>query len=499
MGRIASTAVCLVGLASAILGMAASFGGTVEPGVVADNPGGRVRQVVPGGFAWRDGVRAGQLVVSLTAADDPNGWAIETRDGGEIIRSGIAPQGRLLELLRPVAVGAVALAGFGLLILRKSHREGEGLAAMAVVLASLPISIQGATGGSLLVLSLAAFLPVTWLARRIRNRRLSAAVWAAGGGLAVGWLALRLLGDPAVGRLDDLRGTAAAVGAVLIAATLIGGLPRVRVRALGRPRLLDLISLGTLVVLLVLLLLANAPPFLIASVVALSVAGYPGFRRTLLRLLDRVLLAELRERTTIAAGEAERAKLARDLHDVPLQELAGVIKRLESVPEARTEEEALRGIAEQLRGITVELHPPVLEDLGLAAAIDFLVSQGPYRTAHAELVVAISDHAGLSRTERPPDEVELTIFRIVQEAITNALRHSGASAIRIEGRVTAQQIGLAVRDNGTGIDPDSEERALRAGRLGLASMRRRADSIGADLQVDSTLARGTRITVDWEA
>lgn len=499
MSRIVGIAVCGAAFASAFAGLAAAYGGTVAPGLVAENPGGIVQDVLPAGAAWRDGVRPGQIVLSLTAADEAEGWAIETLDGAEIIRSDVAAQRRLLEAARPVAIGATGLAALGLLMLRRHRRRADGLATIALVLASIPLSIQGGSGGSAVVLAFAAFLPVGWLVQVLPKRALSAAVTGAGIALPALWLTLRLLEHPAVAPFEEVRNATAVAGGMLVAGTLVGGLPRVKVPNLGRPHLLDLASVAALIVLVLALLMASTPPLVLAIAVAMAVAGYPAFRRGALRVVDRFLFAEMRERLTIQATETERAKLARELHDAPLQELAGVIKRLERVPQAQGEGDALRGIAQQLRDVTVQLHPPVLEDLGLVPALEFLVSQPPYRAAGAEVAVEVCDRTTLHRSDRPPPDVELAIFRIAQEALGNAIRHSGALRIKIEGEVDGSRVVLAIADDGCGLDRAAEQRAVREGRLGLSSMQRRAESIGANLRLRSKPGRGTQVRVEWEA
>ena len=331
-----------------------------------------------------------------------------------------------------------------------------------------------------------------------RSRLVCGALIVFGVTLTTTWLALRFLGLPALAQAEVARSAGALVGGIAVAAALIRGSGRELAPSLGRPRLVDLTSVAVLTVILLALIKASIPPVAIGGAMVIAVAGYPSLRRAALRLAERVMLAELRERMTIEAAEAERAKLARELHDAPLQELAGVINRLDRVPHTQSEGEALRGIAEQLREVAVALHPPVLDDLGLAPAIQFLVSQPPYRDADARIALDITDQTGLGPTARPPKEVELTIFRILQEAVGNAQRHSGASFISIAGEVTAYRVALRIQDDGLGIDRHAAELALRAGRLGLSSMRRRAESIGASLDFHSKPRKGTQIMVVWD-
>jgi len=498
MDRIRSTAIVVIGLVIAAFGLAAALGGSVAPGVLVGPDGAVVLGVDPGSFAWRDGVRPGQVVVALTAADEAEGWALEVRDGDGVIRSAAGPQSRLLQALQPLAVLALGLAGAAAIRLPRRRRSAEALASLAVVLASLPLAIEGQLGVSTMASGLALLLPMAWVSRWAPIR------WPARGALLVlavvliaGWLALRLLGQPAHVPLDQIRLVAIAGGTLVMLGTAVGW-QRPDVSMLTRPRLIDALSLAGLAGLVALLVLARLPLLVVGLLVTLVIVVYPAFRRRTLAVLDRAFLAEQRERATIVSAEAERARLARELHDSPLQELAGAIKRLELVPEAHAEEAALRQVADELRRLTSELHPPVLDDLGLAAAIQHFVDQARTQTTVA-LRVEIADHTGLARADRPPNEVELNLLRIVHEAVGNALKHANASAIRVSGDISARGVRLLVEDDGRGFRQASADEALRAGRLGLPSMRRRAEVIAAELEIGAAAAGGTRVAVAWEA
>jgi signal transduction histidine kinase len=206
-----------------------------------------------------------------------------------------------------------------------------------------------------------------------------------------------------------------------------------------------------------------------------------------------MLLADLREHARLDAAEAERAHLSRELHDAPLQQLAGIIRRLELLPEARAESEELRAVAEQLRGVATELRPPVLDDLGSPRP------SSPAETASTNEVAVVAEVEDLTRLGvggRPPAEVELAIFRVAQEAVANALRHAQASEIRLAGEVAAGRIVLSVTDDGRGLDEGEARAAARRGRLGLASIRRRAEAIDAEVDIGGS-PEGTRVAVRW--
>ena len=113
--------------------------------------------------------------------------------------------------------------------------------------------------------------------------------------------------------------------------------------------------------------------------------------------------------------------------------------------------------------------------------------------------IAIENRTGYTRAERPPQEVELAAYRIVVEAIANAVRHAEAHHITVNGEVAKARVRIEVVDDGVGITNERVEAALRSGRLGLPSMRRRADSIDAAFEAASNPTGGTRVSVVWTA
>jgi two-component system, NarL family, sensor histidine kinase UhpB len=198
-------------------------------------------------------------------------------------------------------------------------------------------------------------------------------------------------------------------------------------------------------------------------------------------MLDR-LAAERRAASglVLAGQEAERLRIARELHDQVGQELTAVLlglARLEPrVPGALSGDvceiqEDVRSSLESLRRLAVELRPEALDDLGLPSAL-------------AVLGQRISEHSAVSVTERiapalPPlaSEVELVIYRVAQEALTNVVRHSGSRRAELTLAPRDERLVLSVRDHGRG---------LGAGHIagtGLQGMRERAALIGATLQI----------------
>jgi two-component system, NarL family, sensor histidine kinase UhpB len=210
-----------------------------------------------------------------------------------------------------------------------------------------------------------------------------------------------------------------------------------------------------------------------------------------LRMMRR-LEAERRRAGSAAlrAQEEERARVARDLHDEVNQSLTGLLLRLEAVREAAppelepqiAETRTLAGRAMgELLALARQLRPTALDDLGLAAAIAGQVEQVRRPDLEGELTVEgdFSD---------PDDDVQLVVYRVAQEALTNAARHSEADRIEVLLRRAGEGVELEVRDDGRGFAFEQSERGL-----GIAGMRERALLIGAELTIESRPGEGTSV------
>jgi two-component system sensor histidine kinase UhpB len=212
-------------------------------------------------------------------------------------------------------------------------------------------------------------------------------------------------------------------------------------------------------------------------------------------MLDR-LEDERREsaRRALAAQEGERIRVARELHDELGQTLTAVALRAETAaagggpPSAALGEiaAALQRSVNEVRRIARELRPEALDDLGLAGAL-------------LAMCARIAEHGGpWIEREIAPDlpalgaEADLVVYRVAQEALTNALRHSGASRIAIGLARDGDRVVLAVRDDGRGLSA-----AGIAGGAGIAGMRERALLVGAELALQASGAGGleVRLTV----
>lgn len=216
--------------------------------------------------------------------------------------------------------------------------------------------------------------------------------------------------------------------------------------------------------------------------------------RPLLILLEArsALLAQL-----FAAQEAERQHIARDLHDDVGQSLTSLQVGLRALEESPSLESA-RGMARQLREIGNRVHesirllsrglrPGMLDDMGLCAALEYLVEQFE-STTHLRVQCTFPEPS----TCRMPD-LEITLYRIAQEALTNIARHAHASHVELTVGLAQDAVTMTIQDDGCGFRPSE---ALAGSRgMGLTSMRERAVLHHGTFHVQSACEKGTTITV----
>ena len=148
-----------------------------------------------------------------------------------------------------------------------------------------------------------------------------------------------------------------------------------------------------------------------------------------------------------------------------------------------------RGVSDRLRAICGDLRLPILDDLGVGPALDWLVLRIE-RLAGGEVRLERSDGT------RPPPDVELAFFRVAQEALSNAVKH-GRPPIVVRYRSTDAGASLSIDDAGQGIPTDAGDRAEREGHFGLLNMQQRAEGIGAILDVRRWPAGGTHVQLEW--
>jgi signal transduction histidine kinase len=207
---------------------------------------------------------------------------------------------------------------------------------------------------------------------------------------------------------------------------------------------------------------------------------------------------------SIEASEQERRRWARELHDETLQELGGLKVMLETALEAESQEvvrEALdravgqveRGIR-NLQGLITELRPAALDEIGVIAALEALVDRTASVSEIAvELDADLAHDADLPPTRLAP-HIESTLYRLVQEALTNVIKHAGATRATVTVREDPERVRVEVRDDGEGFDTGAVSRGF-----GLVGMRERVALARGTLEVDSAPGRGTTVRAEFPA
>lgn len=201
------------------------------------------------------------------------------------------------------------------------------------------------------------------------------------------------------------------------------------------------------------------------------------------------------------AQEEERKRVARELHDAGAQALVLLCRGLDDLAEitplpetALTRLEELRGLGERtlesLRRFSRDLRPAVLDDLGLVPALEWLTSDLTQRTG----IRAALRVSGTPR--RLPAEAEVALFRIAQEVLRNAERHSGASRVTVSAAFESGGFRLLIGDDGRGFSVPPRDALAAGGTLGLLGMQERAQLVGAALSIWSQPGRGTRVTIE---
>ncbi|HTX09201.1 MAG TPA: GAF domain-containing sensor histidine kinase [Solirubrobacteraceae bacterium] len=210
-----------------------------------------------------------------------------------------------------------------------------------------------------------------------------------------------------------------------------------------------------------------------------------------------------RRRQRLAATEQERTRWARELHDETLQNLASVrlglaaqVKR----PELETAVAAIHDAMAQLeveigklRSLITDLRPAALDDVGTEQALIDLAERVRGRGLEVELKIDLAYEQG-REAERHVSEVETTVYRVVQEALTNAIKHGGARRAAVQIDEDQTTVRIIVRDDGDGFDPDA-----KTDGFGLIGMRERAELVGGTFDVQSAPGSGTTILVELPA
>lgn len=528
-------------VASAVIGMTAWTLDRVDPGMTfgtgTDTQGRMtltIGSVAPGGLAWHEGVHAGDVVINV--------GGIQTLPGDQAVLEAYAnsqesqsslitvPPAQLQEALanggwgspparvayflwaprRLTASGIALLAGFLLCLMgflwRRSASPGRSLSRM------LPTVLAASATPLFLV---PAYLTLSPAAVMLASILIAAAVLLAGLDMtqAIGPTRVRRT-VVLVAALTAL--TAAIIGCVIAftgmerglatetrwafasATVMIPGL--VAVRYLRSPavasqlgRTIDSIEVGVAATLpafgLMPLAAVTDPPFLTPLVAWVLVV-------VALRVFAIRPMARLASQTTIERelivddSEAERRRIAGDIHDDVIQDLTMLIHRLDRDGAAEPASTVRRAV-ERLRAICADLRLPVLDDLGLGAAVHALVAElEPLAGGEISLEIKGED--------RVPADVELTVFRIAQEGLANAVKH-GRPPISVHLDIEAESVRLQIDDSGPGIPVAVLTAPPAEGHMGLLSMTQRAQRIGASLEIVERPGGGTRVRLNWTA
>jgi signal transduction histidine kinase len=203
--------------------------------------------------------------------------------------------------------------------------------------------------------------------------------------------------------------------------------------------------------------------------------------------------------------EGERRSIAAELHDrvgqslsalsINLNMLSGLVDRADGEAAARIHDsrELIDGMARTVRSVISELRPAVLDDYGLLPALRWFTEQFEQRTGIAALV------SGPAEAPRLAPEHEAALFRMAQEVLTNAAKHSRAHHVTVQMTLDDTGTTLVIEDDGVGFEPATLFRPGRPSGFGLLMLRERIESVGGRVRIDSQPGRGTRIVAHVSA
>ena len=203
-------------------------------------------------------------------------------------------------------------------------------------------------------------------------------------------------------------------------------------------------------------------------------------------------------RRVVAAQELERTRLARELHDETGQALTSILLSLRTVEEAAGDEQELhaavaevrdlvRSTLRDVRQLAVELRPKVLDDFGLVAALERLTETFGEQTG-----MSVQFQQLLPTSDRLPPEVETALYRIVQESLTNIVKHARATNVSVVLARKSDSVSVVVEDDGVGFEP----RLARDGGIGLVGMQERVALLGGRLAIESRPGAGTTFVAE---
>ena len=207
--------------------------------------------------------------------------------------------------------------------------------------------------------------------------------------------------------------------------------------------------------------------------------------------------AEFRRRLA-AAREAERAHVARELHDGPVQDLCAVQVVLAGQDGAEGTREAVNGVVGELRALCDALRPSALDAFGLTAALAALADRAGWSETTDLDVRFRADDGARAVADGPAlsDEKRLALYRIAQEALNNAAQHAGGGRVDLALALDGTTLRLTVDDDGTGPPAATALDYAARGHYGLLGMQERADLLRGDLALGRSPLGGTRVALD---
>jgi signal transduction histidine kinase len=214
-------------------------------------------------------------------------------------------------------------------------------------------------------------------------------------------------------------------------------------------------------------------------------------------------VAAEQHRQRLMAAEDERRRWARELHDETLQSLAGLQMVLGSARKAGSADALAAAVGDaverleheigNLRALITDLRPAALDEFGTKGALETLALRVERNGIEVDLNVELAHGQGRAPT-RHTEEVEAAIYRIVQEALTNAAKHGGATKARVEVTEDESTVHIVVSDDGAGFDP-----AAATAGFGLLGMRERVELLGGTIEIESAPGSGTTVNVSVPA
>ena len=206
-------------------------------------------------------------------------------------------------------------------------------------------------------------------------------------------------------------------------------------------------------------------------------------------------------RRLVTAQEEERRRISRELHDQTGQQLAALLLGLKTLNNSTDNgstslhksllqlQKLTERLVEEAHHLAWELRPAALDDLGLETAISNYVEKWSERNS-----ISLDFHSGLNKLRLPPP-VETAVFRIVQEALTNVLKHARATRVSVMLEYRYDELLVIVEDNGCGFQPEAPLRMKERGGLGLVGINERVALVGGKLNIESDPACGTTLAI----